>query len=137
MSVRLRLKPNILNDNSMYVSVYIRTRVAMLFFIYINKCMCETPNSLPCDSSFSRQIQRHCRRREEDLCGASAAVGAVKRRKSGFVHILGHPENTGFFFTPESFRHGVTVLIPKSSDGVESKQFRLITMGPILCRLYH
>ena len=122
MSVRLRLKPTILNDNSMYVSVYIRTRVAMWFlYIYINKCMCETPKSLTCDSSFSRQIQRQCRRREEDLCGVSAAFVAGKRRKSGFVHIIGHPENTGFCVTPESFRHGVTVLIPKSSDSREPK----------------
>ncbi|RLJ22878.1 hypothetical protein DJ031_00040 [bacterium endosymbiont of Escarpia laminata] len=38
---------------------------------------------------------------------------------------------------PESFRHGVTVLIPKVENSVEPKQFRPITMGPILCRLYH
>ena len=38
---------------------------------------------------------------------------------------------------PDSFRNGVTVLIPKSGDAVEPAQFRPITIGPILCRLFH
>jgi len=38
---------------------------------------------------------------------------------------------------PEAFKHGITVLIPKSQDGHEPKDFRPITMGSILCRLYH
>ena len=38
---------------------------------------------------------------------------------------------------PESFRHGVTVLIPKSKDSDRPEMFRPITMGPIMCRLYH
>ena len=38
---------------------------------------------------------------------------------------------------PDSFRNGVTVLIPKSGDAVEPAQFTPITIGPILCRLFH
>ena len=38
---------------------------------------------------------------------------------------------------PDSFRNGVTVLIPKSGDAIEPAQFRPITLGPILCRLFH
>ena len=44
---------------------------------------------------------------------------------------------SNFYCISEAFRHGITVLIPKSSDSVEPKQFRPITMGPILCRLFH
>ena len=38
---------------------------------------------------------------------------------------------------PEAFRHGITVLVPKTQDGLEPKDYRPITMGSILCRLYH
>ena len=38
---------------------------------------------------------------------------------------------------PESFRHGVTVLIPRSRDSDQPELFRPITMGPIMCRHYH
>lgn len=38
---------------------------------------------------------------------------------------------------PESFRHGVTVLIPKSGESAAPAQFRPITMGSVMCRLYH
>ena len=38
---------------------------------------------------------------------------------------------------PHSFRNGITVLTPKSGDVVEPVQFRPITIGPILCRLFH
>jgi len=36
-----------------------------------------------------------------------------------------------------AFRHGVTVLILKSGDGALTQSYRPISMGPILCRLYH
>ena len=39
--------------------------------------------------------------------------------------------------TPSSFREGVTVLIPKSADGALPQNFRPLTLGPILGRLYH
>ena len=39
--------------------------------------------------------------------------------------------------SPESFRHGVTVLIPKTPEGAEPRHYRPITLGPILCRLFH
>ena len=38
---------------------------------------------------------------------------------------------------PESFRHGVTVSIPKSGESAMPAQFRPITMGSVMCRLYH
>ena len=38
---------------------------------------------------------------------------------------------------PEAFRHGVTVLIPKTSEGAEPRDYRPITLGPVLCRLFH
>ena len=38
---------------------------------------------------------------------------------------------------PEAFRHGVTVLIPKTSEGAEPRDYRPITLGPVLCRVFH
>ena len=38
---------------------------------------------------------------------------------------------------PKAFKRGITVLVPKNQTGLESKDFRPITMGSILCRLYH
>ena len=38
---------------------------------------------------------------------------------------------------PRAFKHCITVLIPKTSDGAEPRDFRPISMGSVLCRLYH
>ena len=38
---------------------------------------------------------------------------------------------------PEAFRHGVTVLIPKTPEGAEPHDYRPITIGPILGRAFH
>ena len=38
---------------------------------------------------------------------------------------------------PEAFKRGITVLVPKNQTGLEPKDFRPITMGSILCRLFH
>ena len=38
---------------------------------------------------------------------------------------------------PGAFKHGITVLIPKTPEGAEPKDFRPITMGSIFCWLYH
>ena len=71
------------------------------------------------------------------------APGLDQRRKADLLSLSAETLACRFNYwllvgvTPESFRHGVTVLIPKSSDSLEPKQFRPITMGPILCRLYH
>ncbi|MEG7522405.1 MAG: reverse transcriptase family protein, partial [Chromatiales bacterium] len=71
------------------------------------------------------------------------AAGPDHRRKSDLLKLK--PEALVCRFNiwllagiaPNSFRQGVTVLIPKSPESTEPKNFRPITLGPILCRLYH
>ena len=83
------------------------------------------------------EVTRHLRNLKD------GAPGPDRRKKADLLNLsavsLACRFNTWLItgIAPESFRHGITVMIPKSSDSVESKQFRPITMGPILCRLYH
>ena len=65
-------------------------------------------------------------RRKSDLTNLSAVTLACRFNIWLLVGIA-----------PESFRHGVTVLIPKSRGSDKPEVFRPITMGPIMCRLYH
>ena len=83
------------------------------------------------------EVARHMRGLKD---GAAGPDGKLRKHLKGL--------NTGALaarfnlwllagMAPDAFREGVTVLIPKSNDSTLPQDHRPITLGPILCRLYH
>jgi hypothetical protein len=96
-----------------------------------------TPEWKIVDPITKEEVTRHFRGLKDD------AAGPDHRRKIDLAKIDAEALACRFNLwllagiAPESFRHGVTVLIPKTSNCTEPKQYRPISMGSIMCRLYH
>ena len=96
-----------------------------------------TPEWTIVDPITKEEVTRHFRGLKDD------AAGPDHRRKIDLAKIDAEALACRFNLwllagiAPESFRHGVTVLIPKTSNCTEPKQYRPISMGSIMCRLYH
>ena len=85
----------------------------------------------------TEEVKRHIRGIKDDAAGPDGNPRKDLRRLTAGALAARYNLWLLADMAPDAFRGGVMVLIPKSADTTLHQNHRPITLGPILCRLYH
>ena len=85
----------------------------------------------------TEEVKRHIRGIKDDAAGPDGNPRKDLRRLTAGALATRYNLWLLADMAPDAFRGGVMVLIPKSADTTLPQNHRPITLGPILCRLYH